>query len=228
MARAVTLTSLILSVRRRANIENQTAFFPDAEITEYLNAGLSALYDLLVQAGAQPWYRNSYSIATTGNQTSYDLPADFYELQSVDIQLGVGGIPTITAKPYMEWERNRYKYYPGWMQGTPVYYRLQANKINFLPTPNSAFNVVLNYYPIFTPLVAGSDTFDGVNGWEEFAIWKATADCKAKLEEDPSFAMASMSTLERKIQSMSEQRDTGYSECMTETDETGWPDFEVR
>lgn len=227
MASSVTLTSLIQSVRRRANIENQTAFIPDTEITEYLNAGLAALYDLLVQAGAQPWYRNSSTITTNGSSTSYPLPADFYEMQSVDVQLGQGGIPTITARPYMEYERNRYKYYPGWLYGTPVYYRLQGQNINFIPAPNASFNVILNYYPIFTKLVSGGDTFDGVNGWEEYAIWKATADCKAKLEEDPSYALSMMEKLERKIQSMSEQRDTGAAERMTETDADGWPYFGV-
>jgi hypothetical protein len=227
VASSVTLTSLIASVRRRANIENQTAFIPDAEITEYLNAGLAALYDMLVQAGAQPWYRNSYTITTTGNTTAYDLPADFYEMQSVDVQLGNGGIPTISARPYMEFERNRYKYYPGWLYGTPVYYRLQGSTINFIPAPGSTYNVTLNYYPVFPKLASGSDSFDGVNGWEEYAIWKATADCKAKLEEDPSYALGAMAKLEQKIQSMSEQRDTGAAERMTETDADGWPYFGV-
>lgn len=228
MAAAVSLTSMIQSVRRRANIENQTSFITDQEITEYLNAGLASLYDLLVQAGGQPWFRSSYTFATTGNTATYPLPADFYELVSVDVQLGsVGGIPTISAKPYMEYERNRYKYMPGWLYGTPVYYRLQGQNISFIPVPNSAFSVTLNYYPTFTKLTSGNDAFDGVNGWEEYAIWKAVADCRGKGDEDPSYALGKAAELERKIQSMSEQRDIGQPERMTETGGDGWPDFSI-
>lgn len=218
---------MIQSVRRRANIENQTAFIPDAEITEYLNAGLASLYDLLVQAGGQPWFRNSYTITTTGNTSSYALPPDFYVMQSVDVQLGQGGIPTISAKPYMEFERNRYKYYPGWLYGTPIYYRLQGQTVAFVPPPSGAFNVVLNYYPAFVPLVNGADLFDGASGWEEHAVWKAVADCKGKGDEDPSYALGKVAELERKIQSMAEQRDAGAPERMTETDSDGWPDFSI-
>lgn len=228
MASAVPLTSLIQSVRRRANIENQSAFITDAEITEYLNAGLASLYDMLVQAGGQPWFRNSYTITTTGNTSSYALPPDFYVMQSVDCLLGnisSGGIPTITARPYMEFERNRYKYYPGWLFGTPIYYRLQGQQITFIPAPSGSFSVILNYYPTFVKLTNGDDSFDGVNGWEEYAVWKAVADCLGKDMSDPSYALGKAGELERKIVSMSELRDAGAPERMTESDADGWPNF---
>lgn len=230
MAASVTLSSMISSVRRRANIENQTSFISDAEITEYLNAGLSALYDMLVQAGGQPWYRASKTFSTSGNTAFYSFATigatDFYVMQSVDVQLGSNNVPTVSARPYMEFERNRYKFYPGWTYATPIYYRIQDSGINFIPGPSGTFAITLNYYPVFVHLVNGSDTFDGVNGWEEYAIWKAVADCRGKGDEDPSYALGKAKELELKIQSMSEQRDAGAPERMTETDsDYGWGDF---
>jgi len=220
MPSAVTLSNLIQSVRRRANIENQTAFIPDAEITEYINYGLSDLSDILVEAAGQPWYRASKTFTTSSNVDTYSWTTigatDMYLLQSVDIQISAGG-ETISALPFMEAERNRYKYYPTWTFDTPVFYRMEGSGIKFIPVPNGQHQVVLNYYPVNPFLVSGSDTFDGVNAWEEYAIWRAVSDCKAKLEEDPSYAIGRMAQLRAKIIALAEQRDTGSPERMKET-----------
>ncbi|NBW08775.1 MAG: hypothetical protein EBR82_12200 [Caulobacteraceae bacterium] len=206
MASAQSLTNMILAVRRRANIESQVGFISDAEITEYLNYCLSDLYDQLVQAGGQPWYRNSYTFTAVNNTSAYSLPTDFYRLVSVDIALG-GGL-VISARPYMEAERNRFRwYYQGWFAGRPVFYRLLGNQINFIPTPSGSYSITLNYYPTFTKLVSGSDTFDGVNGWEELAVWKAAAYCKAKGDEDPGYCEAQAAKLQERIDALAAQRD---------------------
>jgi hypothetical protein len=206
MASAQSLTNMILAVRRRANIESQVGFISDAEITEYLNYCLSDLYDQLVQAGGQPWYRNSYTFTSVNNTSAYSLPTDFYRLVSVDIALG-GGL-VISARPYMEAERNRFRwYYQGWFAGRPVFYRLLGNQINFIPTPSGSYSITLNYYPTFAKLVSGSDTFDGVNGWEELAVWKAAAYCKAKGDEDPGYCEAQAAKLQERIDALAAQRD---------------------
>ena len=221
MPAAIPLSSMITSVRRRANIENQTSFIPDAEITEYLNAGLASLYDMLVQAGGQQWDRKSVTFSTVSNTGFYSWATtgatDMYLLQSVDIQLGGTNAPTISARPFMEFERNRYKYFPGWTFNTPIFYRQHGAGVDFIPMPNGAFSITLNYYPVFVLLVNGADTFDGVNGWEEYAIWKAVADCRGKGDEDPSYALSKVASLETKIQALAEQRDTGAPERMQET-----------
>jgi len=216
MASTQTLTNMILSVRRRANIESQVGFITDAEITEYLNYCLSDLYDQLVQAGGQPWYRAANTFVTSGNASAYPLPADFYRMVSVDIQLG-GGL-VISARPYMEAERNRFKwFYQGYFAGRPVFYRMLGNNINFIPTPTGAYSITLNYYPVFAALVGGSTTFDGVNGWEEWAIWKAAAYCKAKGDEDAGYCEAQVSRLQERIDALAAQRDAENPERVHDT-----------
>lgn len=88
MARNVTLTSLLAQVRQRADIENATARFPDAEVTEYINESIAELYDLLIGARGQEYYINSYSFGTTAGTVIYALPDDFYQLLGVDAALG--------------------------------------------------------------------------------------------------------------------------------------------
>jgi hypothetical protein len=201
----VKLEDLIQSVRRRANIENQNAFITDSELADYINAGLVEVYDLLVEARAQDYYRSQYSFSTVGNQASYPIgQLDMYELISVDINLGNN--ITLSARPFMESERNRFKWYPGWFYSMPVYYRLQGSNLAFIPAPSAAYSVTLNYYPTMKKLSDPSDSFDGINGWEEYAIWHAVATCKAKADEDPSFALARMAELKEKIAGLAADR----------------------
>lgn len=224
MASTATLTNMILAVRRRANIESQTGFVSDLEITEYLNYCLSDLYDRLVQAGGQPWYRQTNTLTMVNGTASYALPADFYRLVSVDINIGNNVV--VSARPYMEFERNRFKwFYQGWFSSRPIYYRLLGSNINFVPVPNAAFTVTLNYYPAFTKLVNGSDTFDGVNGWEEWAIWRTAAYCKAKGDEDPSYCQQMAAELAARIDGIAQARDAENPERVHEVDADADPWF---
>ena len=155
-----------------------------SELTGYLNYGLNAsLYrhDKLIAARGQEYYRNQYAFNTIANISAYALPADFYELISVDINLG--GSMIMSGKKYSEYQRNMFKWYPGWYLTLPVYYRLEGSNINFLPTPTGLYAVTLNYVPTFQALVSGTDTFDGVSGWEEYAIWRAVKIHASRSEE---------------------------------------------
>lgn len=219
MASSVKLKDMILSVRRRADIVSQTGFISDAEITEYLNYCISDLYDLLVQAGGQEFFRKTQKFTTNNNTDTYDLrivAPDFYRLISVDAYLSGDASPNsnivLSVKPFMEEERNRFKWYPGWLYNRPVYYRLQGNNITFIPAPSGNFTVGLNYFPEYHPLVSDNDDFDGINGWEEHAIWRAAAYCKQKGEDDPSFCMARVSELESRINALAQTRDSRGAE----------------
>lgn len=202
---------MITSVRRRANIESQTGFIPDAEIVEYLNTHLADLYDKLVQAGGQPRMRTAYSVSLVSGTDTYALPGDFYQLQSIDILISAN--QRISARPFMEYERNTFKgWNTPWTVGRPVYYRLQGDNIVFIPMPSASFTAEMHYYAAFQSLVNVGDRFDGVNGWEEYAIWLAVADCKGKGDEDPSYAMGRAGQLAVRIEGLAPQRDAGGAE----------------
>lgn len=217
MSSPVTLAQMILAVRRRANIESQTGFITDAELTEYLNYCCSDLYDRLVQAGGQEWFRKSSTFSTNSTTDTYTLPPDFYRLTSVDATLSTNIV--LTCRPFMEEERNQYKWYPGWLYDRPVFYRLLGmNQIRFIPTPNGTFTIGLNYYPVFAKMVQQQDTFEGINGWEEEPIWRAAAYAKAKGEEDPSFAMARVQELQQRIDALAQTRDATGPERVHDVD----------
>ena len=201
-----------------------TAFVTDAEVNEYINYGLEQLYDKLIAARGQNYYRSFQTIVTTANVSAYALAADFYQLISVDWQVSGGGSPLyISAKPYTEAERNRYRWYPGWYFNRPIYYQLQGGNLNFIPTPAGANTILINYVPTFSRLVGDSDTFDGVSGWEEWAIWAAVCDMLAKEESDTSLAMAKMAALEARITNLAADRDAGDAPRVQDVYEgAGW------
>lgn len=230
MAASVTLAQMIASVRRRANILSQTGFIDDAELTEELNYALSELYDMLVGVGGQPWFRSSVTFNTIAGTDVYDLTVkapDFYKLQSISVDFGGGIIRD--ARPFMESERNMYRYpLSGWLYQYPVLYRMQGKSLTFIPIPNAVFPITMNYYPTFTKLVNSGDTFDGVNGWEEYAIWLVTAYCKSKGDEDANYAMARANQLRDRIQSLAASRDVNHNERIADPDDDlpyggGWP-----
>jgi hypothetical protein len=207
MAAPVTLEAMIQSVRRRANIESQLGFITDAEITELLNYGCSAVYDLLVEAKGQEFYKAQYTFSTTSNNQTYPLPPDMFQLMTVDLNLGNNIV--LTCRPFMPSERNRFRWYWGWSYSQPVWYRIQGPSIVFIPAPSAVYSVTLGYYPTYQQLSDPSDSFDGINGWEEYGIWSAVADCKAKGDEDPSYALGKMRELKEKIEAMAADR-AGY------------------
>jgi hypothetical protein len=204
-----TLLQMRTSARLRAAMEN-TLFVTDAEVTEYINYGLQRVYGKLVKARVGNFFRSKQTITTVNNTSAYALAADFFELLSVDVQLSTGSNPiTICATEYTEAERNRFQWYPGWTYNLPVYFQLQGSNINFIPTPSGAFTVLLNYAPAFVPLAANGDQFDGVNGWEEYAVWYAVKTMLAKEESDVSVAMSEMAALEQDINDQAADRDAG-------------------
>jgi hypothetical protein len=120
----------------------------------------------------------------------------------------------LTARPYMEPDRNMYKFWGmAWTLTDPVWYRLTGPTISFIPYPTNAFSINLNYVPI-CPLMSDptQDSFDGINGWEAYAVWKAVAMCKQKGEEDTSFALAEMEKLRTRIEGLAPDRAAGDAE----------------
>jgi hypothetical protein len=211
---------MVTSIRRRANIEKQTGFIPDSELVEYLNYCLGDLYERLVRAGGQEWYRRTWPIITNSTDDTYPIPGDMLRLTSVDAIFATNIY--LTCRPFMEEERNRYRWYPGWSYERPVWYRMLGNAIRFIPAPGGAYTIQLNGYPKFRKLVgkytdatqdnlleshASAENFEGINGWEEEAIWRGVIYCKQKGEEDFSFAAARVSELEQRISAIAETRD---------------------
>ncbi len=180
MARVRTLTNLIADVRARADMQNQTSFIPDAEITEYLNQSLAELYEMLVQARGADYYETTATITADGTNTSFALAGGFMSLLGVETTVN-GSSPI----PLSLYDRRQHAaltsaYAP--TTGDAYCYRVRAGNIDLLPKPAAGKVFTVYYVPAQTRLSAGGDQFDGVSGWEEFAVVDAARKCATKEE----------------------------------------------
>ncbi|HLW78103.1 MAG TPA: hypothetical protein VKU44_00755 [Terriglobia bacterium] len=200
VARLVTLTTLENRVLRRANLEfsSNQAIIQSGELDDNINEGIAALYNLFSQVEGQPYYLESTSFTTSSSTDTYAIGTgqainvgDFYKFRGLDVNFGTDIV--ITARPFMWSERNRFKWYPGWIYSQPVFYRMVGkastvaaspnDAIKLIPQPSGQFTCTLWYTPTPPKLSSGSDTFDGVAGFEEFAVLDAAIKLLVKQEQ---------------------------------------------
>lgn len=222
MARLVSLTTLQARVKQRANVEvaSNSALYTTAELTDSINEGLAKLYDLIIAQQDQPYYLSSAVFNTVNGTDVYKIGAgqliniaDFYKAKGLDVSFGQQIV--ISARPFMWSERNRFKWYPGWIYSQPVFYQLTGkasgavvnagtDSIKLIPMPNGQFNCTLWYYPTLAPLILGGDQFDGINGFEEHAVLDAAIKLLTKQErfDHANLLMARQQQEEQRIMSM--------------------------
>ena len=225
MASPVSLATLIARVRNRANLENFAGVVSDSNIIDLLNEEIQEMMDEQVAQRGMEYFRSQISFNTVPNQSAYPLPTDFYELISMDVFVAPQQV--LTARPYMEFERNRFRWYPGWVTWLPVFFRmlgtatisgpaLTPGTINFIPAPSMIAQFTLNYIPCFQPFALdgsqNNNVIDGVNGWEGMAVWGAVASALEKLEQDSSYAQAKKEQFRERIQAMAGDRHAGDPE----------------
>lgn len=221
MADTVQLSEFRTRVRYKADIEvgASSSRFPDAELDQYINDACKQLYGKLVAARGEDYYRTTHKITCVLATNAYALPADFGWLVGVTAWDGVVGGRFCQTHPYALAE------FPDLLSADTagdieeLRYRLIGSaQIDIRPTPTStAWNVWLHYVPAMTEMTLATDTFDGINGFEEWAVLTAAIACKTKDEEDPSALMAERAMVERLIDNLAAQRDAGRPATIQDT-----------
>ena len=204
MASNVTLLDLRTQAKQRADMTN-SAFLTDPEWNTNINSAAAELYDILVSV-AEDYYTTSATITTSGDTAT--LPSDFYKLVGIDYTLGSQLTP---MDPFVFRDRLLYQN----MNQSILRYRLVGSSLKFLPTPPTQ-SMTLWYVPAFQKLVDDADTFNGVNGWEDFIVCDAAMKALMKEESDVSAIMADKAGIEKRIRNMAPNRDQGRAEAVTD------------
>ncbi len=215
MAALVTLAKLKERAREAADQENST-FISDSELTNYINTSAKRLYDLLISAYGQEYYYSQENISLGSTTDEYELPADFYKLLGVDLVLSANpshNDQAITIEPFNLQERNRYKnsylYTGGFDGNVRARYRLRANKISIIPSSTGANTLRVIYVPTLEDMALDGDTFDGVNGWEEFIVLEVAIKMMRKEESDTRDLRADLAIIREDLLEMAADRDIG-------------------
>jgi hypothetical protein len=211
MARTRTGTELIDDSYKRADLAAATDRFPRTEVLRYVNQGCAALYDLLIEARGRAYYavKPASTITTVASTSRYALPAAFYRLSSVRVS-GTGGFTLTPFTPQDEpWLRE-----PGVTAAKPTHYEIQPGYIELLPLHPAGLSVIVDYVPVFTDIADSSNTFDGINGWEEYVV--DFAACCMLIKDDELSLVAAirqdMAKLENRISKLAPQRDAFRAE----------------
>jgi hypothetical protein len=204
---AVTLATLRSRAQARADMEN-SSFVSTAVWTTWLNAGADELYDLLVRKFNDRFTKSQSFVTVAGTET-YTLPADFFSLRGVDLQ--VDSINWKTLRPLNFAQRNlaRNALSSPLPNLVDTRYWLKAGVFHLLPVPTTVVNGTLWYIPTRTLMVGDSDTLDGVSGWEEYVVVDAAIRALQKEESDVGELLAEKQALIERINRSAAVRDAG-------------------
>ena len=208
MARTRTLAQLWSSAQLMADMPN-TTFATAAEGYERINYSIARLWGEIAHSDGGDYFREARTLTTTANQayteigstgSSLNTLAGSY-LKLISLEVTLDGMPqTIPELP--EWEdRHAFARETGWsgrsgfswLQGGPFYtheYSATGARIHWWPTPAAAHTVTAWIIPSAPVLAQTSDTFDGINGFEDAVIHDVAIYLKQREESDPSLLMA--------------------------------------
>jgi hypothetical protein len=186
-----------------------TNYVSDAEITRHINSAGTEIHDILVQKWGNDFPGlSSTTITTAADTDTYALPTDCYNLMGVDL---VEGNNTYTLRRFEFGERNRYKNTVLLGYTSEVFlYRREGNNITLVPVPTGVHSIKVWYVPVWTNLVATTDTYDGVNGWDEYIVVDVATRLLAKEESDVSVMMSRKAALLERIEAAADNRDGAW------------------
>jgi len=212
---ATTLGAIRTAAQQRADLYGSN-FITTTEWNSMVNASLQQLWEKLVEAYGNDYeVQSAFAIITDGTNDHYALPTDFFKLLGVDLQLSNAGAASttgwITIWKFNFADRNRYTL-PNiqtiWGR-TNLKYRLSGGNIWFIPLPMGGQSLRLWYAPRFVPLVLDADSFDGINGWEEWAINDTAMKAKLKEESPIDDLLKAQAAQEERLTHVTENRDAG-------------------
>jgi hypothetical protein len=139
------------------------------ELIRYVNLAKRDLYNQLVQVN-EHYFTTTATINVVGGTDTYSLPADFYKLDGVDLQVDALSGRFLTLRPFMFNERNKFRSglaFSNAPYGQVFKYLLVGNSIRFLPIPSQASTVQVWYTPTPTVVTSFADTIETVVGGDE-------------------------------------------------------------
>ncbi len=208
MAAAIDIVELRERVAQTADMTIAAAgtFIIVATLDQWINDACKALYDKLVWARGEDYYATTTTYNVVSGTAVYNLPADYYRSLSLRAYSGNDSHPV----PRFELADISDLYAANGASSLyELRYRLTPTQVEFRPTPALTCSVDHYYIPVCADLSAGVTTFDGINGWEEWAVLHAAICCLDKEESDTSALVRRLAMQEQRITDLAASRDAG-------------------
>ncbi len=242
MGRVVTRDEIVTRCREMAGQENvglsaNRLFVSSTEINAMVDAAMRDLYDLLVAARGHEYYAKTSTLGaatTVGGQYGHDLPTDWY--QTLAVRARFSGDSTIyDVAPYAPGEaaglRNdqtnggarelRYRHGGSYATDADPTHR---DRLLVTPTPTTSVTVEVDYIPTYLTVTSGAVSYNGIQGWEDYAVYSVVAHILAKEESDPGYWLQQKAETAARIRNLAGSRDAGrpqYIQCREPIDSRG-------
>lgn len=204
MARTRTLTLLETECYERCDVRAITV--PQAEMWRMINGSLADLYDQVCKVNkSQLMAATAKAIAVVSGTASYALDDTHYRTVGVDVTSGGAWYPMRR----FNWSERNIGSAESNSNPLSTSYRVQGTKIWFAPTPAWSGTARVWYIPAPPILAAGTTTWDGIAGWEEYAVLDTIIKIKSKLEEDAQLEMAQKKACLERILAVAADMDDG-------------------
>lgn len=204
MARTRTLQEMREEAIQRAAMENST-FVVTAEVNRRVNQRIAQLYGKLVRARGDEYYAVKATPSTVAGVDTVALAAAFFKLLYVSAKIGGRWVP---LERFELQEADDYQD-SSWNLVRVPRYRTMGGNLLLRPVPDGVFELQVWYVPHATVLVADGDTFDGINGWEDYVTIGTAIDLKAKEESDTKDLQVELARMDAEITALADTRDEG-------------------
>lgn len=228
------ISSLILRVRRMADVVNNTNATTSAEVQQYLWNSLSELRSNVTQFTGQDWWLSvTPSFTTVAGTASYALTAGgtpIFQIKGIDTN--VGSASWIPSSPYNFADRGKYASadsvsYPYW--NSSVQYRITSRpnvssgtltvvstRIQFIPTPTTQYQFRAWYVPDID--FSTVTVFSGTPPlWDEYMVIDSAIKVLERDEQDTQQLMNRRKRIEETVLRQASDRDFGFPESIQDT-----------
>lgn len=234
MARTRTRATMIAQARALAD-QDDSDNTDAADAIVWLNQALAELWDLLVKADPRRHARRSDLTVASGVR-EYDFADAGAFSPTVEDLMSVLGVSYVYRAPLQEIpldpfafgergvdesELDQYTPYPGAGVRWDIRYQGQTGEdARLIFSRDPEVNALYYVYVVRScpELDSDLDVFDGVNGWEDFAVYTTAILMLQREESDASVLMAERARIELRIAALAPKRIAGRSKVIA----TAW------
>lgn len=178
---ALVTSAVLLSRLRQATDTEGDAHLTDAELYRQLTSAVAETWDYILAHGLGSEGVKSVTFNTVANQQEYAItsvvPAlDFYQVKTLYVVEANGQLRPIS--------------------------RVNPNEEHGLKAPTGVYAMKLYYVPTAPTWSTGTESFDGINGWEEHTVQTAAIFVRNKKSDDAGPHIRRKNDIEARIKVM--------------------------
>lgn len=189
-------------VRQKADIENDGKHIKDDEVDSYINDSIKMLHSLLVDGTDGQLFAKNAGVLTKLGEYSYQLPSDFSQLVSVDINSGSFYQRSNQADPqdYAQLTRRRGRHYFT-ERNHFLRWSLEQGRAELyvFPEPTNVSDIAVQYVPVAPSLSLDTDNLTWPDFWYQWVVYDSAIQCANKEESVNGPLMQEKEKVERRI-----------------------------